>query len=109
VILRPILIPIDSLAVDSVSSQAEIPAAIIGTTETATGGKYKIQIIATASEQRAGEIVADIKGTLNYPAFYEKGGNLYKVFVGYFMEENTARQALAKIRQSGFPDAWLVY
>lgn len=109
VILRPIFIPIDSAAVDSLPSVQDAPATIVGSAESATSGKYKIQIIATGSEERAGEIVANIKQTMNFTAFYEKGGNLFKVFVGYFNDEDTARNALVKIRENGFPDAWLVY
>ncbi len=109
VILRPIFIPIDSAAVDSLSSAQDVPATIVGSAESATSGKFKIQIIATGSEERAGEIVTNIKQTMNFTAFYKKEGNLYKVFVGYFNDENAARNALVKIRENGFPDAWLVY
>ena len=109
VILRPILIPIDSASVDSISQTLVNPSPIVGSAESATSGKYKIQIIATSSEERASEIVANIQQTLNFNAFFEKGGNLFKVFVGYFNEEDVARKALVKVRENGFPDAWLVY
>jgi hypothetical protein len=109
VILRTILIPfqadttVDVLPVSDSSSVSPAAAPVI------EQGKYKIQIIAIGSEDKASSIVDNLKQNLNYQAFYEKSGNLYKVFVGYFKEEETARAALEKLRQSGYPDAWLVY
>jgi hypothetical protein len=74
-----------------------------------TKGRYKIQILATNSEAKAQLTVLDLKENNNFPAFFEKSGNLYKVFVGYFQLEENARKALEKIRNIGFADAWLVY
>jgi hypothetical protein len=109
VILRTILIPFkaDSTADTlSISNTTTVAAPLQQSVES---GKYKIQIIAIGTEARAQEIVNNIKQTMNYQAFFEKSGNLYKVFVGYFQEENVAREALEKVRSNGFPDAWLVY
>jgi len=72
-------------------------------------GKYKIQLIATGSRERAEEIISEMQTNTSYHIFYEPIGNLFKVFVGYFETEQAAREALAKIRNSGYPDAWLVY
>jgi len=110
VILRTILIPFES---DTVSVDDSVKSDIAMSAQSATNpveqGKFKIQIIAIAAEGRAKEIVDKVKQIMNYPAFYEKSGNLYKVFLGYFKEESTAREALMKARASGYPDAWLVY
>ena len=65
--------------------------------------------MATGSEDRARTKVAEIEGATAYSAFYEKSGNLFKVFIGYFGQESVARDALAEIRKIGYPDAWLVY
>ena len=92
IILRTILIPADTSDTDATGA-----------------GTFKIQIIATGSESRAGEIINEITGQLSLSAFSEKSGTLYKVFVGYFKEEQEAREALKKIREGGYPDAWLVY
>jgi len=111
VILRTILIPFESdtvSAADSVTSDIAMTAQS-SATNPVEQGTFKIQIIAIAAEGRAQEIVDNVKQTMNYPAFYEKSGNLYKVFLGYFKEESTAREALTKVRTSGYPDAWLVY
>jgi cell division septation protein DedD len=72
-------------------------------------GKYKIQVFASNSEAKANLTILDVKEINNYNAFYEKSGNLYKVFVGYFKLEQEARKALEDLRKNGFPDAWLVY
>jgi hypothetical protein len=110
VILRTILLPLeaDTTRIDD-GVKSDIAMADQTATHPIEQGKFKIQIIAIAAENRAKEIVENVKQTMNYPAFYEKSGNLYKVFVGYFKEERTAREALTKARTSGYPDAWLVY
>lgn len=109
VILRTILIPYEAASTDDTITVADTVMAAQPVEKSVVEGNFKIQIIATGSEERAQEIVDNLKQTMNYQAFYEKSGNLYKVFVGYFKEENTARDALDKIRTEGYPDAWLVY
>jgi hypothetical protein len=109
IILRTILIPADTSDTDETLPSMESKP-IQEPLRKATGaGTFKIQIIATGSESRAGEIINEITGQLNLSAFSEKSGNLYKVFVGYFKEEQEAREALKKIREGGYKDAWLVY
>ena len=76
--------------------------------ESAEAGRFKIQVVATSSEEKAKLIVQNLK-TETYPAFYEKTGNLFKVYIGFYNIEQEARQVLEKIRLSGFSDAWLVY
>jgi len=105
VILRTILIPFEA-DTTSVSDSTLVKQPVQPAIEQ---GKFKIQIIAIGSEEKAQGIVDNLKQSMNFPAFYEKSGNLYKVFVGYFKEEATARDALLKVRTNGFPDAWLVY
>ncbi len=109
VILRTILIPADTSDTDETLPAVETKP-LNEPVEEATGtGTFKIQIIATGSESRAGEIINEITGQLSLSAFSEKSGTLYKVFVGPFREEQEAREALKRIRQSGYTDAWLVY
>ena len=105
VILRTILIPFEASttadtlrAADSLKVQPSIDK-----------GNFKIQLIAIGSEGGAQDIVDNLKNSMNLQGFYEKSGNLYKVFVGYFKEESTARDTLEKVRAAGYPDAWLVY
>jgi len=109
VILRTILIPFKADTTDSTLSAPDSIMVTQPVEQSVEPGKYRIQIIAISSEDRAIAIVDNMKQNLNYQAFYEKSGNLFKVFVGYFKEEDTARNALEKLRESGYPDAWLVY
>lgn len=109
VILRTILIPFEADTTKVVQNIPDSTIVIQPVSTPVEQGKYKIQIIAIGSEDRAKAIIGNLKQNMNYQAFYEKSGNLYKVFVGYFKEEDTARTALRKLRESGYPDAWLVY
>ena len=114
VIQRSILIPVtDSTAVAVASDTTAVPAAMPAASGTKTvsskGGKYRIQVIATGSEERAREISGMLTTETSYDAFFEQSGNLYKVYVGYFQEETDARKALQAVRDAGYPDAWLVY
>jgi cell division septation protein DedD len=112
VIQRMINIPI---AADTTARVNEnVPVAVVETApqalkKTEESGQFKIQLMAIGSEDRARTKVEEIKGLTTYSAFYEKSGNLYKVFIGYFKEETVAREALRDIRDKGYPDAWLVY
>jgi len=72
-------------------------------------GRYKIQIAATLTEENANNMIQKARLLTSSDLFYEKSENYYKVFIGYFRSEDVARDVLGKIRQAGFPDAWLVY
>jgi hypothetical protein len=74
-----------------------------------TAGNYKIQIGATSSRENAENLIEKARPLTSSELFFEKVGDLYKVFIGYFTSEAEARDVLGKIRQAGFPDAWLVY
>ena len=109
VILRTILIPFEADTAETAGVVQDTllvePTAKLADEQ----GKYKIQTIAVGSELKAAEIVNQLKQNMNLQAFYEKSGNLFKVFVGSFNEEKAAREALGKLRENGYPDAWLVY
>jgi hypothetical protein len=109
VILRTILIPFKADTTTDTLSHADSTKVPQSIQQSIEQGSFKVQLIAIGSEERAQDIVDKIKESMNLQAFYEKSGNLYKVFVGYFKEESTARDALEKVRAAGYPDAWLVY
>lgn len=88
--------------------EIELDSTIDSTSEKSTG-TFKIQVIATADEIKAQTIVNKLKIQFSGKALYEKNGNIFKVFVGYFDKEEEARNALNIIREGEFPDAWLVY
>jgi hypothetical protein len=101
IVRRSIIIPVKDeleLAIES-DRQQEKPV---------EAGRFKIQVVATSSEDNAKMTVQNLKSE-TYNAFYEKSGNLFKVYVGYYTLEQKARQVLEQIRQSGYSDAWLVY
>jgi hypothetical protein len=104
VVQRTILVPVDSLA--TASSTAPDSSGVLPAMQT---GKYKIQLVVTGSFEKAQEIVNNLQNKTEYRVFYEESRNLYKVFVGLFEEEKQARAELEKMRQLGYPDAWLVY
>jgi hypothetical protein len=109
VILRTILIPFESDTTEEIKTREDSVVVVQPATQITEQGKFKIQIIAVGSEEQAITIIDQVKLEMNFQAFHEKSGNLFKVFVGYFKEESTAREALEKLRASGYPDAWLVY
>ena len=108
VVKRPVLIPItpdESMVPDSTRMIIQPGRSM----KEQTGGTFKIQLIATSTVERAQMLVNDLHENRKYPAFFEKVGSLYKVYVGPFLTADEARQALESVRQSGYPDAWLVY
>ena len=109
VILRTILIPFVADTTETSIQASDTVSTVQPAIPVVEQGTFKIQIIAVSSEEKATSIVDQLKQNLNYPAFHEKSGNLYKVFVGYFKQEDAARGALEELRENGYPDAWLVY
>jgi hypothetical protein len=71
-------------------------------------GKYRIQVMASGSEENARRVVAELQ-QIGDQAFYRADGELFKVFLGPYAIESEARAALEKIRSAGYPDAWLAY
>ncbi len=104
VVQRNIIVPIDSSMADSVAIDQpnQQDSAIVA-------GKYKIQLVATGSLEKAEEIVNNVRTLTNHHVYHEQSGNLFKVLVGSFEEESQARSELEKLRNLGYPDAWLVY
>lgn len=98
-----IRIPIDTT---SLATLSPVP---VDSVKTTPGGKYKIQVAALSSDTRADEVIVQLKDLLKQNAFYEKSGSVYKIFVGPFESEADARQHLNRVRENGYPDAWLVY
>jgi hypothetical protein len=103
VIQRSIIIPVDTT--DTLEQKIDMSGEQI----IQDSGKYKIQVIATGSQEKAEEITNKLRNELDFPVFFEQSGNLFKVFVGMFKEESVARQLLTRVRELGYADAWLVY
>jgi hypothetical protein len=92
--------PVNLQPSDSLSAESVTPP---------TAGRFKIQVMATSTVERAQSLVNDLSKQYKVTAYYEKAGSLYKVYVGPFTDEVAGRQMLEQIRKTGYPDAWLVY
>ncbi len=68
---------------------------------------YAIQIFASRHEKEARKIQQQYAHQLNWPVWIERMDHLWKVLVGKFTEEATARQVLEKLRLQGWNEAWL--
>jgi cell division septation protein DedD len=75
------------------------------------GGAFQIQVNAMADRNRADELVRDLKG-LGYEAFISAARvadkTLYRVRVGGLASAEAAKQAVARLRDQGYPNAFLV-
>lgn len=75
------------------------------------GGRYQVQVNAMADKNRADELVRDLK-TLGFTPYVSpaKIGDrtLYRVRVGNLGSEQAAKQAVARLREQGYPSAFLV-
>ncbi len=76
----------------------------------AEGGTFQIQVNAMADRARADELVRDLKG-LGYAAFISPARvgdrTLYRVRVGNLPSGDAAKQALSRLREQGYPNAFL--
>ena len=68
---------------------------------------YAIQIFVTGNQEKASLIKKNLSDKLNEIIWIKRQGNLWKVLVGKFQDEEQARTKMEEIRISGFPDAWL--
>jgi hypothetical protein len=109
VVKRPVLIPIADEEIKTPTAPVISTASSNHENQERPAGKYKIQVMATATMERAQLLVNDLVTRNKFPAFTEKSGTIYKVMVGPFSSEAQARQVLESLRKSGYPDAWLVY
>lgn len=73
-------------------------------------GHYQVQVNAMADKARADELVRDLK-TLGYTAYISPAKvaekTLYRVRVSGLASEQAARAAITKLREQGYPQAFL--
>jgi hypothetical protein len=72
-----------------------------------TSLNYAIQIFVTGDQEKASLIKKNLSDRLNEKIWIKQQGNLWKILVGKFQDEEQARIIMERIRESGFPDAWL--
>jgi cell division septation protein DedD len=75
------------------------------------GGSFQIQVNAMADKSRADELVHDLR-SLGYTALISSarinGKTLYRVRVGALGSAEAAKQAVTRLREQGYPNAFLV-
>lgn len=82
---------------------------ITPTSSEAPTGRYTIQVFATYSMGKAGEISDKVKSKLSgADTFIAKEGGTYKVRVGSYSSRDAADRSRDKLRALGFNDAWVV-
>jgi cell division septation protein DedD len=74
------------------------------------GGAFQVQVNAMADRNRAEELVRDLKG-LGYGAFVSSARvadkTLYRVRIAGFASADAAKQAVTRLRDQGYPNAFL--
>lgn len=77
----------------------------------ASGGGYQVQVNAMSDRARADQLVLDLKN-LGYSAYVSPASvsekTLYRVRVTGLATETAARQAVSRLREQGYPSAFLV-
>lgn len=68
---------------------------------------YSIQVFVTKDKQKAVEFVNLLNQQISDESWILQNGEFWKVLIGKFHEETTARERLLEIRDSGYADAWL--
>jgi len=106
VVKRKIRIPLHSAA--GRASSAVPPADSVARPAQAAGN-ITIQVLATSDETRALQVVGQLQKAFSEPSYYKRSNGLYKIFVGRYKTREEAQAALQRVRNKGFPDAWLVY
>ena len=103
VVQRLVNIAVDSLAIkpaaDSLKQSSKISQEY----------PFKIQVLVTSDLEKAKNLVSELGASYKQPGHFVQSGSLYKVFLGQFKERGDAQKLLTKIKNEGFPDAWLVY
>jgi cell division septation protein DedD len=79
--------------------------------ETTGKGSFQVQVNAMADKGRADQLLRDLK-SLGYAAYVSSARvgdkTLYRVRVGGLGSEPAAKQAVTKLREQGYPNAFLV-
>jgi hypothetical protein len=69
---------------------------------------YRVQVLATTSEQSALETEKKIESRLGIAAYVNFEDGMYKVRVGDGATRQEAEKVRAKVRAAGYSDAWIV-
>ena len=69
---------------------------------------YRIQLMALSSMEAVREKKSIIEEDLQLKVYVDYDKPYYKVYVGDYIKRKHAEKALNEIKQSGYPDAWIV-
>ncbi len=69
--------------------------------------RYSIQVFVTGDRGKAEQIRAELDEKFNETVWTAPQGEFWKVFIGRYSDEQTARFKLEEVRRGGYPDAWL--
>ncbi len=69
---------------------------------------YRIQLMASSSEEMVRSEKRSIEKNLQLTVYIDFDEPYYKVYVGDYVSKRSANRALSKIKESGYPDAWIV-
>lgn len=69
---------------------------------------YRIQLMASSSEETVTAQKKRIEQSLGVAVYITYDQPYYKVYAGDYTTRRDAEKALEKIKQSGYPDAWIV-
>lgn len=106
----PTVVPTATAVPAAARPAAPRPAVPPAPPPVAGGMRYQVQVNAMAEKARAEQLVRDLK-TAGYNAYISPGAvsgrTLYRVRVGKFPNEESARQAVSRLREQGYPNAFL--
>jgi hypothetical protein len=69
---------------------------------------FRIQLMASTSVEKLRMKKKAIEKELKLKIYIEHDEPYYKVYAGDFTQRNRADKALVKVKESGYPDAWIV-
>lgn len=97
-----------SLAKDNTPVEVEkVETAPVTDTKKDADG-FRIQLMASTSPDKLRAKKDEIESQLNLKVYIEHDEPYYKVYVGDFTHRDKADKELAKVKESGYPDAWIV-
>jgi hypothetical protein len=85
---------------------AESTATASGTTEVPNG--FRIQVIASSQIERVRSEQKSLESRVSYPLYIIVMPPYYKLVAGDFVKRSEADAALAKLKELGYTDAWVM-
>ena len=70
--------------------------------------RFKIQVLAAQTEDEVQIVKKELEGKIDLPVTIAFETPLFKLFVGDFSSQDTAEKCVAKLREMGYDDAWVV-